>query len=75
MMKIKIKMDFRLDQEISSHLAMIFVMLLSFVVAWYTINTGQKIIDNAKVSQSFNMEKRLNSDNISGTVPVVNISK
>ena len=71
MIKIKVKVDFRLSQEISSHLAIIFVMLLSFIVAWYTVNAGQEIINNAKVSKSFDVEKRLNN-NYGETVPAAN---
>lgn len=49
-----------LDRNISSSLGIILVFLLSFVVAWYTLDTAQRIIDNAPNSKAFNINARLN---------------
>ncbi len=47
-----------LGQKVSSPLAFIFLIILSFVVAWYTVNAGEGILDNAKKSSIVNIEKR-----------------
>jgi hypothetical protein len=59
---IKIEKISGLDQKVSSQLAFIFILLLSFVVAWYTIDTGQEIVENAKTSTTFNVYKRVNNN-------------
>jgi hypothetical protein len=56
---IKIKTDFNLDQKVSSQLAFIFLLVLSFVVAWCTVNAGQEVADNSKTSAAFNLDKRI----------------
>lgn len=49
-----------INKNISSSLGIILIFLLSFIVAWYTIDTAQKIIDNAPHSKAFNINARLN---------------
>jgi hypothetical protein len=66
---IKIEKGFSFDQKVSSQLAFIFILILSFVVAWFTVSTGQEIVDNAKTSATFNNNKKIiNSMPASGPV-------
>lgn len=46
-----------LNQEVSSQLSLLLVLVLSFAVAWYTIKKGDEVINNAKNSQTFNFNK------------------
>jgi hypothetical protein len=48
---------FDLDQEVSRQLSFIFLLVLSFAVAWYTIKKGEEILDIAKGSPAFNPGK------------------
>jgi hypothetical protein len=50
------------NQNVSSPLALIFLMVLAFAVAWFTVTTGQKVIDNAKNSSAFNIQKRMQKE-------------
>jgi hypothetical protein len=59
---IEIKNNFSLNQKVSSQLAFVLILILSFVVAWFTIDTGQKIVSNAKTSIVFNAEKRVKNE-------------
>jgi hypothetical protein len=56
--------DFDLNRRISSYRAFLVVIILSFLVAWYTVSSARKIIDNAEVSPIFNTQLR--NKNISG---------
>ena len=47
---------FNLQQSVSSPLAFILIALLSFIVAWYTVNTGNEIVKNAKNSETFSFQ-------------------
>lgn len=48
-----------LQQRISSSLALIFIMILSTMVAWMTVVKAQEIIKSAKESTSLNVENRV----------------
>lgn len=41
-------------QAVSSYLAIILLLALSFAVAWISVTKAEKIIDNAKESVTFN---------------------
>jgi hypothetical protein len=43
---MKIKFSFEWSDKVSSGLSFALIMLLSFVVAWMSLHTAQKIIDN-----------------------------
>lgn len=49
----------KLDVKIPSNLAFAIILILSFIVALYTVNAAGKVIDNAKDSPSFNIQKRV----------------
>lgn len=73
-----IKMDKNLspNQKISSQLAFLLIIFLSFAAAWYTINVGQEIVDNARASETFNVGKKIDKNLGGKTVPnAENISK
>lgn len=53
-----IKVDFSLNQKVSSQLAFILVLILSFLVAWFSTSKAQEIVDNSRNSAVFNIEKR-----------------
>jgi hypothetical protein len=55
---IKLEMNLSLNQRVSSSLALTLLFLMSFVVAWYTVNAGQEIVESAKSSDTFNFDKR-----------------
>lgn len=46
----------KLDQEIPTHLAFIILIILSFLTAWFSIATAEKIVQNAKQSSMFKMK-------------------
>ena len=47
---------FDLKQAVSFPLSIILFMLLGFVLAWYTVNTGNEIVKNAKNSETFSFK-------------------
>lgn len=55
----KIKIDLNLDQEVSSQIAFIFVVILGFVAVWYIIGVGQNVIENYKQAEAFDLESRI----------------
>jgi hypothetical protein len=57
---IKIERDLSANQKVSSQLALIFILVLSCVVAWYTVSTGEKIADKAKETIELDMDRRVN---------------
>lgn len=63
MLKVNIKMDLALDQKVSSHLALILILVLSFIVAWVTLDKAYEIIANSKSSPMFNLENRVEKTN------------
>lgn len=46
--------NFDYDQKVSSVLALIFVLILGFMVAWFSLSTGADIVENAPDSKIFN---------------------
>lgn len=59
---LKVRIDLSLDQKISSYLALIFVMILGFLVSWITLDKAQEIIKNSKESAVFNIQKRAEAE-------------
>lgn len=53
---------FDLSQKISTHLALMFVLILGFLAAWYSLKAGEEIIKNSKESTSFNFNKRMQKE-------------
>jgi hypothetical protein len=53
---MKIKVDLRLDQSVSTHLSFVFILILSFLVSWFTLSKAQEIISNAKDAAAFNIQ-------------------
>jgi hypothetical protein len=51
-------LDFSVDQKVSSYLAFLLIITLSVITAWYTIDLGKKLTDNAKNMPAFNAENR-----------------
>lgn len=58
----KINTDLSLNQKVSSPLAFGLLLVLGFAVAWYTVNAGQEVLDNAKKASIVNIEKRWNDN-------------
>jgi hypothetical protein len=50
---------FDLNQKISSVLALIFIFVLSFLVAWFALSVGDNIVASAPQSAIFNPAKRI----------------
>lgn len=61
-MRINLTNNPFLNQDISSPLALIFLMVLAFAVAWFTVATGQEIVTNAQNSPAFNIKKRMQKE-------------
>ena len=57
-------LEFDLNQQISRQKAFLIIIILSFIVASYTVIAAKKIVDNAQASMTFNMKirERLNSE-------------
>ncbi len=51
------KIRFENSQEISGYLSIIFILVLSALVAWFTVSTGEEIVNSARQSESFNSHK------------------
>ncbi len=49
-------------RKVSTHLAFIVMLGLSFLVAWLSIYTGEIIIRNAQQSPTFNFQKRIQQE-------------
>ena len=50
--------NFDLNQRVSSQLAFALVLLLSFLVAWFTVNASRGIVSGVKNSEIVKVEKR-----------------
>jgi hypothetical protein len=48
-----------IKQDVSPSLAFSIVLILSFLLAWYTVNTAEKVVENAKGSTTFDTSKRM----------------
>jgi hypothetical protein len=55
---IKIVKDLSVNQKVSSQLAFIFLILISFVLVWCTVNAGKEISNSAKSSVKSDMYDR-----------------
>ena len=51
-----------LNQKIPNHLAFVIIITLSFLTAWFSVTVGNKIIEKAKQSPVFNLEKRIQQE-------------
>jgi hypothetical protein len=51
-----------INQKIPTHLAFIIIIVLSFLLSWYTVSEGEKISNEARNSKAFNLEKRLGEE-------------
>ncbi len=51
-----------LKQKVPTHLAFIIMLGLSFLVAWLSVYTGDKIVYNARKSPTFNFQKRFHKE-------------
>jgi hypothetical protein len=49
---------------VSSPLAIVFLMLLGFLVAWYTVSASQDLLDNAKKLPAFNLNERMQENGV-----------
>lgn len=54
-----------LNQKVSTHGAFAVMLVLSFLLSWFTIVQGQKIVDEAKNSKAFNISKRIENNKLS----------
>jgi hypothetical protein len=44
---------FENSREISSQLALVFLLIISALVAWFTVSAGEEIVQNAEKSSVF----------------------
>jgi len=51
---------FNLDQKVSQGISFSFILVLACVVAWYSLAAGQEIVKNAKASELFSIQERIN---------------
>ncbi|HAT73610.1 MAG: hypothetical protein US30_C0011G0038 [Candidatus Moranbacteria bacterium GW2011_GWF2_36_839] len=54
-----------LNRNIPSHWAFLVMIILSFLLSWFTVSEGQKIAEDAKNSQTFNISKRIENNKLS----------
>jgi hypothetical protein len=54
MLKIT-RLFFDSSQEVSGALSLVFIFLIAFVVAWFSVTAGQNLVDHAKSSPSFGL--------------------
>lgn len=54
----------RANLEVSSPLAITFLMILSFLVAWFTVIESHKILDETKNGLIVNIQQRTNLENL-----------
>lgn len=54
-----------LNRSIPSHLAFLVMIILSFLLSWFTVSEGQKITESSKNSPAFNISKRIENNNLS----------
>ena len=53
-----------LNRNIPSHLAFLILIILSFLLSWFTVAQGQKITKDAKNSQAFDISKRMENNKL-----------
>lgn len=59
---IKIIKDFRANQIISSQLAITFLIILSFAIAWFTVIAGEEISSDTQSSVKSTMYNRIENE-------------
>lgn len=52
-----------LFQKVPAHLAFPLMLILSFLLSWYTVTTAQKVAEEASNSGSFDVGVRLQKEN------------
>ncbi len=58
-----IRLPFDSSQEVSGALSLSLILLLAFVVAWFSVTAGQNIVDHAETSPLFGIRlQALNED-------------
>lgn len=67
----KNEFDFELNRKISNQLAFSVVLVLSFLVACFSVYAGGKIVETAKNSPSFNVQKRMDNAKLNDNKPSV----
>ncbi len=55
---IEIEKNWNINQRVSPRIAFVFLLLLSFAVAWYTVITGEKVANKAKETIVLDIENR-----------------
>ncbi len=53
-----------LNRNIPSHLAFLILIILSSLLSWFTVAQGQKIAEDARDSQAFNISKRVENNKL-----------
>ncbi len=51
------RIRYRFNIDIPTHFGVVILMVVSFFVAWFTINTGEKIINNVPESKIYDSQK------------------
>lgn len=59
---IKIVKDLGINQKVSSQLAFIFLILISFVLVWCTVNAGDEIANDTQSSVKSTMLNRIGDE-------------
>jgi len=49
-----INSNFDFNQKISSSLALMLIMVMSFAVAWFSLSAGEKIVSGFEQSKTYN---------------------
>lgn len=53
-----------LNRNIPSYWAFLVMIILSFLLSWFTVSEGQKIMEDAKNSSAFNISKRIENNKL-----------
>jgi hypothetical protein len=61
---MKIIRDSNKHIVVSGPLAILFLMLLSFLVAWYTVSASENILSNAKNTISLKLNERMRESGV-----------
>jgi hypothetical protein len=69
---IRIKMEFEMNQKVSSHLSIILLMLLAFLVAWQTVVAASKVEKNTSEYLTNNLSAKMKAMD---DVPVIPVNK
>lgn len=55
---------FGINMQVPPHLAFMLILILSLMVSWFTVSQGNKISNELKDSQVFDIKKRTNGEAI-----------